>query len=749
MRMPFFLCVFHSLSLSLSLSLSRTNTYIHTHQPIRRYALRDLTTEKRCDQIEKEKQRKDLEDARAAKVNMATALDQMIRKTQMSREKKKRLENNLKHKELKRLKETRGKIPDNLKESEWIKRASDATVIGRQKIEEKEWVMLQRDDLVFYRLEGELPGVGYQWDPPTEWSTSVRRRKSEEFDEKSPRLELAPQSARKPKNLVLEAERYGEEKRQQLEREKNENDDDNEQTKSEDEEEEEEFEEEEEEEEEMSSSSSDESEDWAEDQAEDHERVPNHLDDLMHTLVGDDRFLGAVAKRFGMVLPKEPLPTHSQYRIGMRVEGRLASGIQWWPCMLESLFRHWSAKCENFALSLSLSLSLLLLLLHRHKYTHVHTGTIADIHPDGTMDLVYDLPNTAEQRVEQELVRMPPIRRTQTKRSAARETSSIATKGRRKRKGKQRVIGSGSSISTEEEESSKVPELPFENMNIPGFKPKNETNVKLKKGMQPRNEHEEVLRLLEEREAMGDRGEIIHTLHLKNWRLMRPSAIPKGFVTAALDTHTAKAHKDSDDNKVSVRSMPGMYDPAEDSYEPRTDIVIPRNEIIMDIMKDTLKFTIEQKARQGGAAATTNPESKTTAAAMGIELGDEKTDPEVQLIEWTKKCFTAVRNASMAEVEEYLDYGVLAQEAKDGNGNTLLHVAVQQGLKGIVKLLLRRMADINAKNHAGNTPLHYAFEYNFDELGEYLISKGADPTMQNAQGLTCYEGLHMENLNEL
>ena len=230
---------------------------------------------------------------------------------------------------------------------------------------------------------------------------------------------------------------------------------------------------------------------------------------------------------------------------------------------------------------------------------------------------------------------------------------------------------------------------------------------------------------------------------------MRPSAIPKGFVTAALDTHTAKAHKDSDSNKESVRSMPGMYDPAEDSYEPQPDIVIPRNEIIMDIMKDTLKFTIEQKARQGGAAATTNPESKTTAAAMGIQLGDEENDPEVQLLEWTKKCFIAVRNASMAEVEENLDYGVLAQEAVDENGNTLLHVAVQQGLKGISKLLLRRMADINAKNHAGNTPLHYAFEYNFDALGEYLISKGADPTIQNSQGLTCYEGLHMENLDEL
>ena len=72
-----------------------------------------------------------------------------------------------------------------------------------------------------------------------------------------------------------------------------------------------------------------------------------------------------------------------------------------------------------------------------------------------------------------------------------------------------------------------------------------------------------------------------------------------------------------------------------------------------------------------------------------------------------------------------------------------------QGLKAITKLLLRRLADINAKNHAGNTPLHYAFEYNFKELGDYLISKGADPTMQNGQGLTCYEGLTMDDLDAL
>ena len=86
------------------------------------------------------------------------------------------------------------------------------------------------------------------------------------------------------------------------------------------------------EEEELISSTSEEEEDWTEQQGEDEDLVPESLDDLMHTLVRDERFLGEFAKRLGMSLPKEPLPTYSQYRTGMRVEARLASGNQWWPC---------------------------------------------------------------------------------------------------------------------------------------------------------------------------------------------------------------------------------------------------------------------------------------------------------------------------------------------------------------------------------------------------------------------------------
>ena len=139
---------------------------------------------------------------------------------------------------------------------------------------------------------------------------------------------------------------------------------------------------------------------------------------------------------------------------------------------------------------------------------------------------------------------------------------------------------------------------------------------------------------------------------------------------------------------------------------------------------------------------------------------------------------------------------------RDERGNSLLLTAAQNGLKRIVKLLLRKGADINARvcgkqpppcppprpppcpplfaphplpsalghtcascghacplvpvmhpclvamcvyarplrqNSRGNTCLHYCYAYKFPDLAEYLLSKGADDSILNLDGMTCYE----------
>ncbi|GLD98195.1 hypothetical protein PINS_up015745 [Pythium insidiosum] len=53
------------------------------------------------------------------------------------------------------------------------------------------------------------------------------------------------------------------------------------------------------------------------------------------------------------------------------------------------------------------------------------------------------------------------------------------------------------------------------------------------------------------------------------------------------------------------------------------------------------------------------------------------------------------------------------------------------------------------QNMNGNTALHYLVEYKHLELAEYLKTKGASDTIQNAAGLTCYEGLSIDQVEAL
>ena len=109
-----------------------------------------------------------------------------------------------------------------------------------------------------------------------------------------------------------------------------------------------------------------------------------------------------------------------------------------------------------------------------------------------------------------------------------------------------------------------------------------------------------------------------------------------------------------------------------------------------------------------------------------------------------KDLFTKAINNRHNQVEELFASGIPAN-SKDGHGNTVLHVAAQNGNKRLIKVALRWGADINAQNKQLQTPLHYLFAYKYEELAAYLISKGADDTIQNQFGYSCYDGLRPAN----
>jgi hypothetical protein len=104
--------------------------------------------------------------------------------------------------------------------------------------------------------------------------------------------------------------------------------------------------------------------------------------------------------------------------------------------------------------------------------------------------------------------------------------------------------------------------------------------------------------------------------------------------------------------------------------------------------------------------------------------------------------FSLARHNRLDEVEALLNSGIPV-DILDVYGNTILHIACQNGLKKMAKIALRRGGNINALNvskvlirtvvstpvhffasckYKGNTPLHFCHQYGFgDTLGMCLV----------------------------
>lgn len=97
------------------------------------------------------------------------------------------------------------------------------------------------------------------------------------------------------------------------------------------------------------------------------------------------------------------------------------------------------------------------------------------------------------------------------------------------------------------------------------------------------------------------------------------------------------------------------------------------------------------------------------------------------------RVFSAARHGRYQEVQAALESG-FNPTYSDKFGNTLFHVACQNGNKRVGKLAIKFGGHMDAQNKKGNTGVHFLFTYNYPELGEYFISKGANPHVKNHVG---------------
>ncbi len=110
--------------------------------------------------------------------------------------------------------------------------------------------------------------------------------------------------------------------------------------------------------------------------------------------------------------------------------------------------------------------------------------------------------------------------------------------------------------------------------------------------------------------------------------------------------------------------------------------------------------------------------------------------------------FEAVRKGDKKRVVTLIKKGADIN-AKDSGSWTPLHVAADRGRIEIAKLLLKKGADVKAKTKDGRTPLHGAASYGNREIAKLLIAKEADVNARTKAGKTPLDFAESEEMKKL
>lgn len=89
------------------------------------------------------------------------------------------------------------------------------------------------------------------------------------------------------------------------------------------------------------------------------------------------------------------------------------------------------------------------------------------------------------------------------------------------------------------------------------------------------------------------------------------------------------------------------------------------------------------------------------------------------------------RDGYSKELSDFLSKKPHLINAKNKNGNSILHIACWKGDADMVLMLLMRGANVNITDSKGYSPLLVAIEFGHDALAMCLLERGADVTVAN------------------
>ena len=234
--------------------------------------------------------------------------------------------------------------------------------------------------------------------------------------------------------------------------------------------------------------------------------------------------------------------------------------------------------------------------------------------------------------------------------------------------------------------------------------------------------------------------------------------LPEGFVGSIQMSHTAKQYTDYLPTQPNINEPTSVgivkpvrilnewtasgFDPWSNGKDPVSTSFVPT------LYADEEADGAVPVGTAGAGAADSGSGTKALSSIEQKKLEQAELQKAQEDLD---RVFSYCRHGKYEEINAFFEDPdtTLLIDAKDSLGNTLLSIAAQNGNKRIAKLCLRRGADVNTQNLSGQGVLHYCIAYGFEDLADYFIQKGADDTMVNADGLTCYEGLNLDDVNNI
>lgn len=231
--------------------------------------------------------------------------------------------------------------------------------------------------------------------------------------------------------------------------------------------------------------------------------------------------------------------------------------------------------------------------------------------------------------------------------------------------------------------------------------------------------------------------------------------LPEGFVGSIQMSHTAKQYTDYLPTQPNINepTSVGIVKPVRILNEWTTAGFDPWSNGKDPVSTSFVPTLYADENDDGAGAAGGDGGDRVAPGGVMDSVERQKLEQAERLKqqEDLERVFSYCRHGKYEEIDAFFDEPdtTLPIDAKDSLGNTLLSIAAQNGNKRIAKLCLRRGADVNTQNLTGQSVLHYCIAYGFEDLADYFIQKGADDTMTNADGLTCYEGLNLDDVNNI